>query len=86
MVKLKIKINGKEYKVDSGQTILEVAKKIGIDIPHLCVHPDLPVKGNCRVCVVEVKGAKRLVPSCATKVAEGMEILNDSPRVKNLVI
>ncbi len=82
MAKLKIKINGREYKVDSGQTILEVAKKIGIDIPHLCVHPDFPVKGNCRVCVVEIKGAKRLVPSCATKVAEGMEVLTESPRVK----
>jgi len=80
--KLNIKINGKAYKADDGQTILDVAKKNGIDIPHLCVHPDFPVKGNCRVCCVEVKGAKRLMPSCATKVYEGLEVKTETERVK----
>jgi NADH dehydrogenase/NADH:ubiquinone oxidoreductase subunit G len=46
MKKLKVKINGKQYTADSGQTVLEVAKKNGIDIPHLCWHPDFPIKGN----------------------------------------
>ncbi|MFA5248669.1 MAG: [Fe-Fe] hydrogenase large subunit C-terminal domain-containing protein [Patescibacteria group bacterium] len=82
MKNIKIKINNKFYSAEDGESILSVAKRNKIEIPHLCVHPDFPVKGNCRVCVVEVKGAKRLVPSCATKVADGMEIFTDSARVK----
>ncbi|MDD5527578.1 MAG: [Fe-Fe] hydrogenase large subunit C-terminal domain-containing protein [Patescibacteria group bacterium] len=82
MKKLKIKINGKDYLTDPGQTVLEVAKKNGIDIPALCFHPDFPVKGNCRVCSVEVKGYKRLVPSCATTVCDCMEVRTETERVK----
>jgi iron-only hydrogenase group A len=82
MKKLKIKINGKNYTAESGQTVLEVAQKNGIDIPHLCFHPDFPVKGNCRVCSVEVKGYKRLVPSCATFVCDCMEVQTETARVK----
>jgi iron-only hydrogenase group A len=82
MSKLKITINGKKYLADSGQTVLEVAKKNGIEIPALCFHPDFPVKGNCRVCSVEVKGYKRLVPSCATRVCDCMEVQTESARVK----
>ncbi|HTW96457.1 MAG TPA: [FeFe] hydrogenase, group A [Candidatus Methylomirabilis sp.] len=81
MSKLKIKINGKNYLADPGQTVLEVAKKNGIDIPALCFHPDFPVKGNCRVCSVEVKGYKRLVPSCATFVCDCMEVQTETERV-----
>ncbi len=79
---MKVKINKKIYSAKEGDTILDVAKKNDIEIPHLCVHPDFPVKGNCRVCVVEVKGAKRLMPSCATKVVDGMEVLTESERVQ----
>jgi iron-only hydrogenase group A len=82
MSKLKIKINGKQYLADPGQTVLEVAKQNGIDIPALCWHPDFPVKGNCRVCSVEVKGYKRLVPSCATFVCDCMEVQTETARVK----
>jgi iron-only hydrogenase group A len=82
MNKLKIKINGKNYTADPGQTVLEVAKKNGIDIPALCWHPDFPVKGNCRVCSVEVKGYKRLVPSCATFVCDCMEVQTETEKVK----
>jgi iron-only hydrogenase group A len=82
MKKLKIKINGKNYTADPGQTVLEVAKKNGIDIPALCFHPDFPIKGNCRVCSVEVKGYKRLVPSCATKVCDCMEVQTETEKVK----
>jgi iron-only hydrogenase group A len=82
MVTLKIKINGKNYEAETGQTVLEVAKKNGIDIPALCWHPDFPVKGNCRVCSVEVKGYKRLVPSCATFVCDCMEVWTETERVK----
>jgi iron-only hydrogenase group A len=82
MKKLKIKINGKDYLAEPGQTVLEVAQKNEIDIPHLCFHPDFPVKGNCRVCSVEVKGYKRLVPSCATRVCDCMEVKTETARVK----
>jgi iron-only hydrogenase group A len=82
MNKLKVKINGKKYLAEPGQTVLEVARKNGIDIPALCFHPDFPVKGNCRVCSVEVKGYKRLVPSCATTVCDCMEVQTETARVK----
>jgi NADH-quinone oxidoreductase subunit G/NADP-reducing hydrogenase subunit HndD len=82
MKKIKIKINNKEINCLEGQFILEVAKKNGISIPSLCNHPDFPPKGNCRVCVAEVKGRKKLVASCSTKVEDGMEIRTDSDRVK----
>ncbi|MDD4901931.1 MAG: [Fe-Fe] hydrogenase large subunit C-terminal domain-containing protein [Patescibacteria group bacterium] len=82
MNKLKVTINGKVYHVEPGQTVLEVAKKNGIEIPALCFHPDFPVKGNCRVCSVEVKGYKRLVPSCATTVCDCMEVQTETARVK----
>lgn len=78
---LKIKLNGKDIEVKEGETILEVAYRNGINIPNLCYHPDTQVKANCRVCVVEIKGRNNLPVSCATKVAEGMEIETESPKV-----
>lgn len=79
---IKIKINNKVIACEEGAHIGKVAEASGIDIPKLCFHKDFPAKGNCRVCVVEVKGMKRLVPSCATRTWNGMEVLTDSPRVK----
>jgi len=61
---------------------LEVARENKIFIPSLCYHPDFPAKANCRVCVVEIAGRKRLATSCSTKVEEGMEVFTDSDRVK----
>ncbi|MCD6149515.1 (2Fe-2S)-binding protein [bacterium] len=81
-MKIKIKINNKEIVCWRGQTILEVAKENGIFIPSLCYHPDFPARANCRICVVEIAGRKRLVTSCSTEVEEGMEIFTDSDRVK----
>jgi iron-only hydrogenase group A len=82
MSKLKITINGKQYLANPGETVLDVARKNGIDIPALCYHPDFPIKGNCRICSVEVKGYKRLVPSCATKVCDCMEVWTETDKVK----
>lgn len=81
-IKVKITIDGKKYSVPKGQSILEAARDNNIFLPSLCYHPDLDVKANCRVCVVEIKGQKKLATSCSTIVKEGMEILTDSPRVK----
>lgn len=77
-----LKINDMSVSVPEGTTILEAAKKLNFKIPTLCHHPDLTVAGNCRVCVVEQKGAKALVASCATPVAEGMEICTNSAKVR----
>ncbi len=77
-----LQINNKKVVGQPGQTILEVAKANGIDIPSLCYHPDLKIKANCRVCVVEIKNSVRLKTACSTLVEEGMEIYTNSARVK----
>ena len=65
-------INEQKVAVEPGTTVLAAAKKLKINIPTLCNHDDLCVAGNCRVCVVEQKGARTLIASCATPVSEGM--------------
>ncbi|MDD5032426.1 MAG: [FeFe] hydrogenase, group A [Patescibacteria group bacterium] len=82
MKNINIKINGKEISCQPGKTIMEVARENGIFIPGLCYHPDFPVKGNCRICVVEIKGGKKLSLACKKTVGEGMEIWTDTARVK----
>ncbi len=77
-----LKINNKPVSVEEGTTILQAAEKLNFKIPTLCNHPDLNVAGNCRVCVVEQKGAKALSASCATPVSEGMEIQTNSAAVR----
>lgn len=80
--KIKLKIDGMPLSVDEGTTILKAAMQLNIHIPTLCFHDDLCVAGNCRVCVVEMKGAKTLPASCAMPVAEGMEIQTNSLKVR----
>jgi iron-only hydrogenase group A len=82
MAKFNIKINGKTCSAETGQNVLIVAEKNGIAIPSFCHHCDFPPKANCRVCVVEVKGQKRLQTSCSTFAVPGMEVFTDSDRVK----
>ena len=77
-----LKINNMPISVEEGTTILEAARKLNFRIPTLCNHPDLTVAGNCRVCVVEVKGARLLAAACATPVSEGMEVLTNSEKVR----
>lgn len=81
--KINIKINNKTYSANPGETILDVALREKIEIPHLCKHPDLSIKGNCRVCVVDVKGLG-IVTSCSTQVEDGMEIRTDTEKVKSV--
>lgn len=80
--KLKVKIDGVEVALEPGKTILDAAKAINVHIPTLCYHEDLKIAGNCRVCVVEVAGAKSLVAACAMPVSEGMEIHTNSLKVR----
>ncbi len=77
---MQIKVNGKKIRAKKGQTILEALEGI-VEIPTLCYHPDLEIKANCRVCLVELKSGE-LVTSCSTEVEEGMEIFTDTPKVK----
>ncbi len=77
-----IKINNRDIKVAKGTSILNAAKEVGITIPNLCYHPDQEVKANCRVCVVEVEGARTLQASCATEVKEGMVIRTNTQKVR----
>jgi NADH-quinone oxidoreductase subunit G/[NiFe] hydrogenase diaphorase moiety small subunit/NADP-reducing hydrogenase subunit HndD len=81
--KINISINGISLEVTNDTTILDAASKASIVIPTLCHHKDICVAGNCRVCVVEVVGQKRLSAACATPCEEGMEILTNSLKVRN---
>jgi len=82
-IKIKITINGVTVEIKQGTSILEAARQAGVIIPTLCYHKDLCVAGNCRVCVVEIAGQKRLATACATPCEEGMEILTNSVKVRN---
>jgi bidirectional [NiFe] hydrogenase diaphorase subunit len=76
-------INGVECTGKEGQTVLEVAKENGINIPTLCNLKGLSPVTACRLCLIEVKGMPRLVPACATKVQEGMVVETNSEKLKN---
>jgi iron-only hydrogenase group A len=80
---INLTINGIAVTVDEGTTVLEAAEKLNIKIPVLCYHKDLCIAGNCRVCVVEQIGTKKLIAACATPVFEGMEIQTNSLVVRN---
>src|SRR3989442_14137654 len=72
-------INGRSVSADPEQTILEAARRAGIlDIPTLGWYPKPPVVGNCRICLVSVEGQAKLLPACATKVADGMVVQTES--------
>jgi len=84
MEKIKLTINGQEIAASPGKTILEVVREKGLDdIPTLCHSPELTPYGSCFVCVVEVKGRNNLVPSCATRIAPGMEVVTRNERIEN---
>lgn len=78
---INVKINGIAVQVPEGSTILDAAKVAGIKIPTLCYLKDINAIGACRVCVVEVKGARSLCASCVYPVNEGMEVFTDTPKV-----
>jgi len=80
---LHLTINGKPIEVPEGTTILEAARMNSIDIPSLCYLKDINAIGSCRICVVEVAGAKTLQASCITQAVEGMEIYTNSKIVRD---
>ena len=76
-----LKIAGTEFKADAGSTILDIARANEVFIPTLCSFKGLSNVGACRLCMVEVRGVPRLLPACATLVAEDMDVAVDSPKL-----
>ncbi len=74
------KLDGNTLHAYEGETILKAAKRHGIDIPHLCYKDGYRADGNCRACVVEVKGERVLAPSCCRTATAGMDVQANSPR------
>ncbi|NBH62099.1 hydrogenase [Anaerotruncus sp. 80] len=81
---VKLKIDGQQIAVPAGTTILDAAARVGIKIPHLCYLKDINEIGACRVCLVEKVGMEKLVTACNTEVEEGVEILTNSPKVREV--
>jgi len=79
--KVTITIDQNKITVSEDLTILEAAAKIGIQIPTICFHDSCSSNALCRICVVEIKGARTLIPACVAKVSEGMEVETRSERV-----
>jgi len=79
---VEIRIDGKPVSVLEGSTILDAARKLGIDTPTLCFLESLTPVNVCRVCVVELEGSRTLVPACSRKVEPNMSITTDSERVR----
>ena len=79
---INVKINGVEYSVPAGSTVLEAARYAGIDIPTLCYLKDVNEIGACRLCLVEVTGARGMVAACVYPTNDGMEIFTNTDKVK----
>ena len=79
---VKIKVDGIEYEVDETKGLISALKEVGVDIPHFCYHPKLPVVGMCRMCLIEIEGMPRVHIACNTQIKEGLSIVTKSDRVK----
>src|SRR5687767_11504877 len=77
---IEFKLNGDTVSAYAGETIIQAAKRHGVDIPHLCYKEGYRPDGNCRACMVEIKGERVLAPSCCRAPAKGMEVQSNSAR------
>jgi NADH-quinone oxidoreductase subunit G len=81
--KIKVSVDGHPLEIEAGSTVLQACEGAGVEIPSFCYHPRLSIAGNCRMCLVEVKGSpSKPVASCAMPAGEGMEILTQTPMVE----
>src|SRR5437899_11420173 len=78
-----VTIDGRDIEVVEGSTILDACRRLGVDTPTLCQLDNLTPVNVCRVCVVELEGARVLVPACSRKVEAGMKVQTNSERVKH---
>ncbi len=76
----RITIDGEQIEAQDGQMILQAALDAGMDIPHYCYHPGLSIVASCRICLAEVEGVPKLLPTCQTTVREGMVVRTRSPK------
>jgi len=81
-----IYINKKPYSVRPGESVLEIALRNNIDIPHFCYHEDLPVEANCRICLVEIEKSGRVVTSCTLKAEKGLAVSTNTTKVRRLCL
>ncbi len=81
MANINLKINGLDVSAPEGSTVLEAARHAGIKIPTLCYLKEINEIGACRMCVVEVKGARNLVAACVYPITEGMEVFTNTPKL-----
>ena len=77
-----VTIDGMTVQVPKGTSIIEAAKQAGVLVPHYCYHPSLPSPAVCRMCLVEVEKAPKLMPACVTTVAEGQVVHTDSEQAR----
>jgi formate dehydrogenase major subunit len=77
---VEFKLNGEDVVAYGNETIIQTAKRYGVEIPHLCYKEGMRPDGNCRACMVEIKGERVLAPSCCRKPTSGMEVISDNPR------
>ncbi len=83
MEMIKVKINGIEVEVEKNTTILDAAKKVGVRIPTLCYLREINAIGACRICLVEVKGARGLCAACVYPLdRDGIEVITNSPQIR----
>ena len=80
----KLIVDGKEIEVPAGTNLIETARRLGIEVPHYCYHPGLPIAGACRLCMVDLEKAPRPTIACNTQAADGMVVLTQTPRVLEL--
>ena len=80
---INIKINQKEFKVDKNLTVMQACEIAGEEIPRFCYHDKLSIAGNCRMCLVEIEKAPKLISSCTMPLMEGMSIITNSEKVKD---
>jgi len=78
--RIAFELNGRSVEALPGETLIEVARREGVEIPHLCYKPGMEAVGNCRSCMVEIAGERVLAPSCCRHPAAGMKVSTGSPR------
>ncbi|MBL8328082.1 MAG: formate dehydrogenase subunit alpha [Rubrivivax sp.] len=79
---IRFTLDGRAVQAHAGETLLQVARRVGIEVPHLCWTDGLAPAGNCRACVVEVQGERALAASCCRQPAAGMVVQTDSARAR----
>lgn len=78
---IRMKFNGREIEAEKGKPLIDLSRELGDEIPHFCYHPGIGADGNCRLCLVELEGAPKLVTACTLAAGEGMEVRTNTEKV-----